>query len=82
MAEDFRQFVAHNFDDLLARGERSHDVLAQRFVLDFVDQLFDDLEVDVGFKQRQPDLPQRLLDVVLVQDGLAAQGLKRALQLF
>ena len=56
LAEDLDQFIAHNLDDLLARRQRRQHFLADGLGLNVVDQLLDDFEVDVGLKQRQPDL--------------------------
>ena len=81
-AESLDQFVAHDLDDLLARRKRGQHFLAHGLGLDAVNQLFDHFEVDVGFKQRQPDFAQRFADVFLGEPGLAAKGLKRALQFF
>ena len=44
-----------------------------------VDQLFDDLEIDVGLEQRQTNLFQRFGNVLFGEDGLSAQALERAL---
>ena len=71
-----------NLDDLLAGRKRGQHLLADGLVLDVVDELLDNFEVDVGLKQRQADLAQRLLHVFFVEGGLAAQGLERALKLF
>ena len=79
LAQHFDQFVANDLDDLFARCQSGHHVLAQRLVLDLVNELLDDFEVDVGFQQRQPDLLQCVLDIVFIEDSLAAEHLKRSL---
>ncbi len=81
-AESLDQFIAHDLDDLLAGRKRGQHFLPHGFGLDAVDQLFHHFEVDVGLKQRQPDFAQRLGNVFLAKPGLAAKGLKRALQFF
>ena len=43
-----------------------------------LDEVADDLEVDVGLQQRQPDLAQAGLDVLLVERLDAAEGLEDA----
>ena len=48
------QFIADNLDDLLARRQRRRHLLADGLGLNVIDELLDDLEIDVGFKQRQP----------------------------
>ena len=62
--------------------KRSHDLLADRLGLNAVDEVFDDLEVDVGFKQRQTNLFQRLGNVLFGEDGLSAKGFEGALEFF
>ena len=63
-------------------GERGQHVLADGLGLDAVDEVFDDFEVDVGFKQRQTDLFHRLGDVLFGEDGLSAERLEGALEFF
>ncbi len=81
-AQDLDQFIAQNLDDLLGGRERRRHLLPDSLFLDVVDELLYDLEVDVGFEQRQPDGAQRLLNVFFIEGGLAPQGLERALKLF
>ena len=47
-----------------------------------VDELLDDLEVDVGLKQGEANFAQRLVDVLLGERGLSAEGLEGALEFF
>src|SRR5262249_9543639 len=82
VAKDGNQFIANNLDHLFAGRERGHDVLAERLVLDLVDKLFYNLEVDIGFQQSHANLAKRFLDIVFIEDGLAAKALKSALKLF
>ena len=56
-------------------GDRVH-----RPVADAVDERLDDLEVDVGFEQREPNLAQRRLDVLGRQPRLAAKRLENVLE--
>ena len=49
-------------------------------LLDVIDELAHDLEVDVGFEQRQADLAHGLVDVGLAQLAVAAQLAEDALQ--
>ena len=65
---------------LLGGGDRSEDLVPDRLVLHAVDEAANDLEVDVGFQQRHPDLPERLLDVVLREPTPAAQTVEHGLQ--
>ena len=48
---------------------------------DVLDQLFDDVEVDVGFEQRHANFFQRFADVLFGERALSAQVLEGALQL-
>ena len=67
--------------DLLARVEALQDVLAARALLDLGDEVLDDLEVDVGFEQREPDLAHRLRDLLVVEPALAAEVAEGVLEL-
>ena len=51
-----------------------------RAIADAIDERLDDLEVDVGFEQRQPNLAERRLDVLGRQPRLAAKSLENVLQ--
>ena len=75
-AHHFDQLVVYDFDYLLPRRQTRKNVLSHRLLLDFSDELFDNLEVDVRFEQRQLDLPHGVVDVRLRQYALAAQFLK------
>ena len=75
-AHHFDQLVVYDLDYLLPRRQTRKNVLSHRLLLDFSDELFDNLEVDVRFEQRQLDLPHGVVDVRLRQYALAAQLLK------
>ena len=81
-AESLDQFVAEDLDDLLAGRKGGHHLRSDGFGADAVDEVFDDLEIDVRFKQRQTNLLQRLIDIFFREDGLPAQGLEGALEFF
>ena len=81
-AENLDQFVAHDLDDLFAGRESGHNFLTDSLGANLVDELLDDLEVDVGFKQREANFAQRLVDVFFGERGLSAEGLKGALKFF
>ena len=76
VAEQRQQLVAHDLDDLLDRRQALQDGLLGRLVANAIDERLDDLEVDVGFEQRQPDFAQRRLDVLSVSAGLRPAGVK------
>ncbi len=80
IAEERDHFVAHDLDDLLRGRQAAQHILPQRPIADPIDECLDDLEVDVGFEQREPDLAKRRLDVLGRQPRLAPQGLEDVLQ--
>ena len=65
VAEQRQHLVADDLDDLLRRRQALEHVLVHRPIAHAIDERLDDLEVDVGFEQRQPDLAQRRLDGLL-----------------
>ena len=81
-AQNLDQFVAQDLDDLFAGRERGHHFLADSLGANLVDELLDDLEVDVGFEQREANFAQRLVNVLLGERGLPAEGLECALEFF
>ena len=80
VAEEGHHFVADDLDDLLRGGEAPGHVLAHRAIPDPVDERLDDLEVDVGFEQREPNLAQRGLDVLRRQPRFAPERLEHVLE--
>jgi hypothetical protein len=62
VAEQRQQFIPDDLDDLLARGQALENRLIHRPIAHAIDERLDDLEVDVRFEQRQPDLPEGVLD--------------------
>ena len=75
------QLLVDDLHDLLARVEALQDVLADRALLDLGDEVLDDLEVDVGLEQREPDLAHRLRERLLVEAALAAEVAEGVLEL-
>ena len=62
-------------------GDRLREhVLPHRAIAHAIDERLDDLEVDVRFEQREPDLAQRGLDVLRRQPGLAPKRLENVLE--
>ena len=55
-------------------------LLVDRPIAHAIDERLDDLEVDVGLEQRQPDLAQRRLDGLFGEPRLAAKRLEDVLQ--
>ena len=70
------QFVVHDLDQRLARGQAGQHFLADRADLDALDQGLHHRQRDVRFEQRDAHLAQRLADVFLGQAAAAAQALR------
>jgi hypothetical protein len=64
-AKKVDEFVVDEFDDLLAGLDTEKDFLADRFVFDALNEIASDLEIDVGFKEGQPDFSEGIADVLL-----------------
>ncbi len=79
-AEHGDQLVAHDFDHLLGGGERGEDFSADGLDADVLDEVADDVEVDVGFKQGYANFAQSFSDVFFSERALAAEGLEGALE--
>ena len=79
VAEERQHLVSDDLDDLLTGRQTLQDGLVHRLVADAIDERLDDLEVDVSFKQRQPDFSQRGLDMFGREPDLAAQRLENIL---
>ena len=80
-AEQVDQFVVDDFDDLLAGLDALDDFRADGLGLDAFDEIAGDLEIDVGFEQRQAHFAQGVADVVLGNFAEAAQIAKGVLEL-
>ena len=80
VAEQRQHLVADDADDLLRRRQALEDLLVDRAIAHAVDERLDDLEVDVRFEQRHPDLAERGLDGRFRQPGFAAKGAENALE--
>ena len=79
-AEEGRQLVVEDFDDLLPGGHAAQHVLPERLVLDPRDERLGDLEVDVRLQQRQPHLAHGVVDVRLRDRAMPAQVLENVLE--
>ena len=62
--EQRHHLVADDLDDLLRRRQAAEDRLVHGAIADAVDERLDDLEIDVGFEQREANLAQCDLDVL------------------
>src|SRR4051812_11187129 len=76
------ELLVDDLDDLLAGVELLGDLHPGRPLLDRVRELLDDLEVDVGLEQREPDLAHRAADVLLGKCATLSDALQGVLELF
>ena len=65
----------------MAGRQALQDFLPDGFDTNPFDEILDDLEVHIGFKQREPDFLQGLADILLRQHTLPAKLLKNFLEL-
>src|SRR5258708_4002666 len=70
-----------DLNDLLSGGNAAQHLFAERFLSYARDEFLRDLKVNVGFEQREPDLSQRVVDVLLGDRAMTAQVLENILQL-
>jgi len=68
--------------NLLSGIQAFENMLADRTLLDLADKILDDLEVDIGFKEREAHLTQGRVHIRLGQFPAPAQALKGGLQFF
>src|SRR5437773_1908425 len=80
LAKERHHLVADDLDDLLRRRQAPEHSLAHRAIADAVDEGLDDLEIDVGLEQREPDLAQCGFDQVFREPPLPAKGPENVLQ--
>lgn len=72
-AEDFDEFVVEDFDDLLAWGDGAEDFLAHGFGFDGFEEVFGDLEIDVGLEEGEADVLHGVGDIRLADAAEPAQ---------
>jgi hypothetical protein len=80
-AEHLDHLVVHDLDDLLPRRKLLIDLLPDRLRSDPLNEILDDLEVHVGFEQRDSDLAHRQIEMLRRQATFAAQILDYLLEL-
>ena len=76
-----RQLIMKNLNDLLAGRDAAQHFLAERLLFDPRDEILRDLEIDIRFQQREPHLPQRVIDVRLADRPMTAKILEDVLKL-
>ena len=74
------QLVVDDLDHLLAGRQAVEHLVADRPLADARDEVLDDLEVDVGLEQREPDLAHGGIDVGLADPAAAGQVAERLAQ--
>src|SRR5258708_23774920 len=79
-AEQDRQFVVENLNDLLAGRDAAEHCLTERFLFDAGYEFFGDFKIDIGLEQREPDLAQRGIDILLADFSVTAEILENLLQ--
>lgn len=70
------EFVPDDLYELLIWSEALENFFPQCFLLDVLDEILYNLVVDIGFEQRQLDLPHGLVDVLLRQPSLPSDRFK------
>ena len=79
-AHQVDELFVDDFDDHLSGSQALHDVGADRALGDGVGKALGDLEVNVGFEQRETHLTHRFLDVGFCQLALAFELFKGVIQ--
>ena len=72
-AEELDELFVDDFDDLLRRIESGEDFLAESLFLDGFDELFDDFEMDVGFKESDANFAEGGVHILRGEFTLAAE---------
>jgi hypothetical protein len=72
-AQESYEFAVNDLYECLTGCEALSDFFANRAFADTIDERFDDRQRDIGFEQRKPDLPQRVLDIRLTEASLACE---------
>jgi len=77
-AQHVHEAVVDDLDHLVGRLDRADDRLAAGQFLGLADEVLDDRQGDVGLEQRDADLAQRLVDVLLGQHAATAETFEDA----
>jgi hypothetical protein len=72
-AKQRRKLVVEDLYDLLARGDTTHNLLAQRLFLDASNKVLCDAEVDIRFQQCHAHFAQRIRDILLTDAPMSAK---------
>jgi hypothetical protein len=71
-AHHLPQLLPHDLDDLMTRGQALEDFLTNCLFANSLDEVLDDLEVNVGFEQREANFFQSFRDVLFGEDPRTA----------
>ena len=74
------QFDRDEADEVLLGRQRRQHFLAERLVLDVLDEVADDPDIDVGLEQSEADFAQRLFDIALADPALALEFFENAFE--
>ncbi|MNS94359.1 hypothetical protein D3C72_1285740 [compost metagenome] len=74
------QLIAHNFDELLTRGQALVHFMTNRFLFYAADELAHNGQRHVGFEQRHAHFAQRFFHIVFGKAPTAADVAQRARQ--
>ena len=80
-AHHVTEFIPHHLDDLMTRRQALQHFLSDGFDANSFNEVLDDLEIHIGFEQRQADLLQGLADVLLRKHTLPTKLLEDLLEL-
>jgi hypothetical protein len=82
LAEDLHEFIVEDFHDLLAGRDGAQHLRTDGLRLHGGDEVFGDLEIDIGLQQRHADVLHRIGDVGFADLGLAAELLEGEFEFF
>ena len=77
-AQHLDQLVMNDLDHLLARGDRTQNVLTNGLFSDSVDETARDRQSDIGFQQSNADFAHRIANVLFLKSAPAFELVKDA----
>ncbi len=81
-AEKPNHLITDDFDKLLLGRKALQNLLAHRLGFDGFEKSLNDLDVDIGFQEREANIAQRIIDVLLGDLALTPKPLKGQLEFF
>src|SRR5205085_11025032 len=79
-AEQDRQFIIKDLNDLLSGRDAPQHGFAERFFFDPDDEFFGYFKINIGFEQSQPHLTERGIDIDFADRSVTAKILEDLLQ--